>query len=386
MRFLKIFQITTGILFLGMLAGCGAKKVPMAPPELEVSVVTVSSKNIPITSELPGRLNALRIAQVRARATGILLKRLFEEGSEVKEGQVLFEIDPAPLKAVDDSARASLARAEATLSDAKAKSDRYKKLLSLNAVSKQDYDDALAAALQANADVETAQANLETADLNLGYASVTAPISGKIGEALVTEGALVSQTDATELAVIQQIDPIYFDFTESSTDILKLRSSFDHGQFQKVSNDEARVTLVLEDGTPYQYPGRLLFRDITVDESTGMVTLRAIFPNPQHILLPGMFSRVEFEQALDQNAVTMLQQAVSLGANGSASVMIVEADNKVEQRKIKLGEAIGDQWTVTDGLHAGDTVIVEGLQKVKPGMKVKTVAFSQTDGDAAGNP
>ena len=357
--------------------GCTKKQGILQPPTPEVGVVTVSAQSLPVTTELPGRIDAVRVAQVRARATGILLKRLFTEGSEVKEGDVLFQIDPAPLKAAYDSAQASLAKAQAVLTQAQAKADRYKALVAINAVSKQDYDDALAASLQAKADVESAKAAVETAFLNLGYASVTAPITGKIGEAMVTEGALVSQSDATQLAMIQQLDPIYFDFTQSSTDVLKLKQSFDSGQLQKVAPDEAKVTLLLDDGTTYQYPGKLLFSDITVDPSTGMITLRAEFPNTDHILLPGMFARVQLEQAVDQDAISVPQRAVTLGGNGSATVMIVTPDNKVEARTIKLGSAIEDKWTVTDGLKAGDTVIVEGLQKIKPGTAVKTIPFGQ---------
>jgi membrane fusion protein, multidrug efflux system len=360
--------------------GCTKKQGILQPPAPEVGVVTVNSQTVPVTTELPGRIDAVRVAEVRARATGILLKRSFVEGSEVKQGDVLFQIDPAPLQADYDSAKASLAKAQATLVDAQVKTDRYKALVAINAVSKQDYDDASAAALQAKADVEAAKAAVETAFLNLGYATVTAPISGKIGEAKVTEGALVSQSDATQLAVVQQLDPIYFDFTESSTDVLKLRQSFDKGLLQKVAPDEAKVTLLLDDGTAYQYPGKLLFADITVDPSTGMITLRSEFPNPDHILLPGMFARVQLEEAIDQNAVTVLQRAAALNGNGTATVMVVTADSKVEARTVKLGDALDDKWIVTDGLHAGDTVIVEGLQKIKPGAVVKTVPF-QPEGD-----
>jgi len=374
--------IMGGFLTAALLAaGCGQKQAapPVMPPP-EVGVVTVSSENLPVTTELPGRIDAVRVAQVRARATGILLKRLFTEGAEVKEGDVLFEIDPAPLKANEDSARANLAKAQALLTQTEAKRDRYKALVVLNAVSKQDYDDALAAAAQAKADVESSQAALETASLNLSYASVVAPISGKIGEAKVTEGALVSQAEATQLAVIQQLDPVYFDFSQSSTDVLKLRALFDKGQLQKVASDEAKVTLLLDDGTTYQYPGKLLFSDITVDPTTGMITLRAQFPNPDHLLLPGMFARVQLEQAVVQNAISIPQRAVTLGGNGPATVMVVTADNKVEARMVRLGQAIEDQWTVTDGLKAGETLIVEGLQKIRPGMAVKPVAFTPDDG------
>jgi membrane fusion protein, multidrug efflux system len=367
------------IFFILLFAGCQSRQAPPPPPTPEVGVVTVSAEIMPVTTELPGRIDAERVAEVRARATGILLKRLFTEGSEVNEGDVLFQIDPAPLQADLDSAKASLAKAHASLTQTQAKADRYKELVVINAVSKQDYDDAYAAALQARADVEAAQAAVETASLNLGYATVTAPISGKIGEAKVTEGALVSQTDATQLAVIQQLDPIYFDFTESSTDLLKLRESFDRGQLQKVAPDEAKVTLLLEDGTTYKSPGKLLFSDITVDPSTGMITLRSEFPNPDHVLLPGMFARVQLEQAIDPNEVTVLQRAAALNGNGTATVMVVGADNTVSSRTIKIGDAIDDKWVVTDGLKAGETVIVDGLQKIKPGITVKTVPFSESD-------
>jgi len=376
---MRFFKASILLLLFGVLSGCGTKQnAPLQPPASEVGVVTVNSQNLPITTELPGRIDAVRVAQVRARATGILLKRLFTEGSQVNEGDVLFQIDPAPLQANLDSAKASLAKAQAVLAQTLAKADRYKQLVAINAVSKQDYEDASAAQLQAKADVESAQAAVETASLNLGYTSVTAPISGKIGEAKVTEGALVSQTDATQMAVIQQLDPIYFDFTQSSTDVLRLRHSFDEGKLQKVAPDEAKLTLILEDGTSYQYPGKLLFSDITVDPSTGMITLRAQFPNPGRILLPGMFARAQLEQAVNQNAISVPQRAVALGANGVATVMVVTPDKKVEARTIKLGDALEDQWIVTEGLKAGETVIVEGLQKVKPGATVKTVPFKET--------
>jgi len=377
----KTLKVSILFLLVGVLAGCSPKQsAPMAPPTPEVGVVTITSATVPVTTELPGRLDAVRTAQVRARATGILLKELYKEGSDVKEGDVLFQIDPAPLKADLDSAQANLDKARANLDSTQARADRYKALVAINAVSKQDNDDAKAAALQAKADVEAAQAAVETASLNFGYATVTAPISGRIGQAQVTEGALVSQTEANQLALIQQLDPIYFDFTQSSTDVLRMRSAFDHGQLQKVATDAAKVTLLLDDGTTYQLPGKLLFADITVDPTTGMITLRAEFPNPDHILLPGMFARVQLEQAVDQDAISVPQRAVALSGDGTATVMVVKADNTVEARTIKLGIAIDNNWIVTDGLKAGDMVILEGLQKIKPGMTVKPVPFN-ADGD-----
>ena len=372
------FPVWSGLTIITLiLVGCGKQQaaMPVMPPP-EVSVVTIVAQNLPVTTEFPGRLDAVRTAQVRARATGILLKQLYKEGSDVNEGDLLFQIDSAPLKATLDSAQANLDKAKANLASTQARADRYKALVAINAVSKQDYDDANAVALQAKAEIEAAQAAVETATLNLGYASVTAPISGRIGEAKVTEGALVSQIEATQMAVIQQMDPIYFDFTQSSADVLKLKSALDKGEFQKIAPDEAKATLILEDGSAYQEPGKLLFSDITVDPTTGMITLRAQFPNPDHTLLPGMFARVQLEQAMDQDAISVPQRAVALGANGLATVMVVTVDNKVEVRTLKLGQAIGDKWIVTDGLKAGDSVIVEGLQKIKPGMIVKAVPFN----------
>jgi len=374
----NIIKSSLFVLFaLGVFSGCGQKQAaaPMQMPPPEVGVITVSAHTVPITSELPGRIDPERIADVRARVTGIVLKRLFTEGADVQANDQLFQIDPAPFQAALDSANASLAHAQAELKEAHSKAERYKALVAINAVSKQDDDDASATALQAIADVEAGKASVETAQLNLGYAAVTAPISGKIGVAKVTEGALVNQADATEMATIQQMDPIYFDFTESSSDLLHLKSLFDKGNLVKLSDDEAKVTLVLEDGSTYKLPGKLLFRDVTVDPSTGMVSLRSEFPNPDHTLLPGMFARVQFEQAVKENAINVLQRAVALKGDGTATIMVVGADNIVNPRTVTLGDASGDEWVITDGLKAGETVVVDGLQKVKPGAAVKPVPF-----------
>ncbi len=358
------------------LVGCDKKQPPMQMPPPEVGVIAVARQNVPITTELPGRIDPWRVAQVRARATGILLKRTFVEGSEVKAGDVLFEIDAAPLEASHNSTKANLLRAQAGLKQIQSRIDRYKSLVEINAISKQDYDDAQATLLQAQADVTAHKAAVEASSLNLGYTKVTAPISGKIGKALVTEGALVSQAEATQLAVIQQLDPVYFDFTQSSIEVLKLKSAFDQGHLQKVAEGEAKVTLILEDGTKYPHEGKLLFSDTTVDPTTGMVTLRAEFPNPDYWLLPGMFARVQLSQAVDKDAITVLQRAVALGANGAATVMVVGVGNKIEARTIKLGRAVEDKWIVLEGLKAGETIVVEGLQKIRPGAEVKTVPFT----------
>lgn len=367
-----------------MMMGCGKKQeapAPMSMPPAEVGVVIVNAQTLAVTSEFPGRLDAVRTAQVRARATGILLKQLFIEGADVKAGDKLFQIDAAPLEAQLNSTKAILAKAEAALAQVESRALRYKELVAINAVSRQEYDDAESAVLLAKAEIETAKAALESTSLNLGYATVEAPIDGRIGEAKVTEGALVSQNEATQLAVIQQLDPIYFDFTQSTTEMLRLRRLLDSGKLQSMAQDEAKVTLLLEDGTTYQYPGKLLFSGVTVNPATGMITLRSEFPNPEHLLLPGMFARVQLEEAINNDAITVPQRAVALGANGTATVMVVGADNKVEARQIKLSSAYQDSWIVNEGLKVGERVIVDGLQKIRPGAEVTTVPFVATNGN-----
>ena len=345
-----------------------------AMPPTEVSVVTVTPEAVTLTPELPGRVNAVREAEVRARATGILLKRLFEEGAEVTTDQVLFEIDPAPLQASYDSAKASLAKAEANREQAQAKAKRNEVLIKVNGVSQQAYEDARSSALQSEADVLAAKAALETAALNLGYTKVTAPISGRIGKALITEGALASASEATKMAVIRQLDPIYVDFTQSSAELLKLRRSLELEKLQDVAKKEVKIMLVLEDGTTYAQTGRLVFQDVSVDENTGSVLLRAGFPNPEKLLLPGMYVRTRLE-VVQPDAITVLQRAVSRAASGQASVWVVNAQNVVEQRAIQTGSISGDKWIVSSGLNAGDRVVVEGLQKVRAGATVKVVPF-----------
>jgi membrane fusion protein (multidrug efflux system) len=367
------------------LAGCGKPPAAFTPPPPQVSVVTVATESLPVTTELPGRIDAIRTAEVRARVAGILLKEVYTEGSDVKAGDVLFQIDPAPLQASYDSAKAAVAKAEANVKQAQAQADRDKVLVGIHAVSQSDYDTAVSAAAQGNADILTAKANLETASLNLGYATVTAPISGRIGKALATEGALVGQSEVTQLALIQQLDPIYFDFTQSSVDILRLRKQLADGQFKSLEPGTAKVTLILEDGSAYPLAGKLLFSDITVDPTTGMVTLRAEFPNPDALLLPGMFARGELEQAVNSSAIAVPMQAVQHGMDGGATVFVVTPDNKAEVRPIKANTTLGnDKWVVTDGLKAGERVIVEGLQKVQPGATVNPVPFdSSTNAPAA---
>jgi membrane fusion protein, multidrug efflux system len=360
-----------------LLAGCGGgdAKAPAAPPPAEVGVVTVTQGDVGLVTELPGRLEASRVAQVRARAAGILQKRLFREGSDVKAGQSLFIIDSAPYAAQVASAKASQSRAEANAAQATALAERYKPLVEANAVSKQEYANAVAAQKQAEADIAVAKANVQTAGINLGYADVTAPISGRIGRALVTEGALVGQGESTQLAVIQQINPVYVNFTQSAGEVMKLRAAMDSGQFKRASGAEgASVRVVLEDGTEYAKSGRLLFSDLTVDATTGQITLRAEVPNPTGELLPGLYVRVRLEQAQATNAITLPQQAVTRSSQGD-SVMVVSADGKVSPRPVKIGSAKGNQWVVLDGLKTGEQVMVEGFQKLRPGAPVKPVPW-----------
>ncbi|AMP13164.1 acriflavine resistance protein A [Collimonas pratensis] len=368
---------------MSAVAACGKKPDAQgAPPPAGVSIVTIAPERLALTTELPGRLEATRIAQIGARAAGIVLKRTFREGSDVKAGQTLYLIDPAPLRATYDSAQAALAKAEANLTTATLKAQRYKPLVDVNAVSKQDYDDTVAAQKQAAADVASAKAARETASLNLGYATVTSPISGRIGKALVTEGALVGQGEVTQLATVQQIDPIYVNLTQSSTDILKLQEAMRNGQLQNAGQGQAKVTLETEDGHAYPQSGKLLFSDLTVDPNTGSVTLRAEFPNPDHSLLPGMYVRAKLEQAVNASALTVPQQAVQRDLNG-ASVFLVGADNKVSVQPVKADTAQGDKWIVTEGLKAGDKVIVDGLQKVKPGAVVNPAPWQPAAAKAA---
>jgi len=366
--------VVSALLFLAavLIAGCGPK--PPAPRFVatpEVTVATLKAQTMPVTTELPGRLDPVRVAQVRARVDGIVLHQEFRQGSNVKAGDVLYRIDPAPYQAALDSAKASVAQTQANLTQAQLLAERYQPLVGINAVSKQNYDNAVAAAAQAKASVAGAQAAQETAQINLGYCTVTAPISGRIGPALVTEGALVSQAAATEMAVIQQMDPIYFDFTEAAAEAMKLRQEMEAGQLQSLASGEVKVTLTLPDGTVYPHPGKLLFSDITVDPTSGMITLRAEFPNPDNWLLPGMFAVGRLEQAVSPQAILVPQPAVTIGPNGAASVMLVTPADEAQSQPVEIGAAVGGDWLVKSGLKPGDRVIVEGLQKVRPGMKVK---------------
>ena len=356
-----------------LLAACGDEQAAQEAqmPSPTVSVETVQVQALAISSELSGRIQAPRVAEVRARVAGVVLKREYREGSDVKQGDVLFRIDPAPFQADYDSARATLAKAEATRYQARLQDQRYAELIAINAVSRQDRDNDRAAAMQADAEVAAARAAVERARLNLGYATVTAPISGRIGRALVTEGALVGQNESTALATIQQLDPIHADVTQSTREINALRRSLRAGELQQVGQDQARVTLIQDDGTPYPLPGKLLFSDIAVDQSTGQITLRSEFPNPDLDLLPGSFIRVRVEQAVQPKGISVPQQAILRDSAGQPRVLVVDGEQRIVERAVVLGAAQNNRWIVSDGLSPGERVVTEGLQHVKAGDQVQ---------------
>lgn len=365
------------------LAACGKEQSAPAdaPPPPEVGVVTVTRNAVPLTTELPGRVEASRVAQVRARVTGIVHKRLFREGSDVKAGQVLFQIDAAPYQAAVDSAKATLARAQADTMQATALATRFKPLREADAISEQDYINAQAAQAQAEADVAAARAALRTAQLDLGYATVTAPISGRIGRALVTEGALVSQVEATQLALIQQIDPVYVNATQAVADVERLRRSASvAGQ---AAADSTPVRIVLDDGSELPQGGRLLFSDLSVDPTSAQVTLRTEVANPHARLLPGMYVRTRLVQGQITGAMLLPQQAVTRGPDGD-TVLVIGEGGKPAPRPVKIGGAAGSQWIVLEGLQPGEQVVAEGFQKIRPGAPVKPVPF--TGGVGAAQP
>lgn len=354
--------------------GCvQAKQPPPSPTAPEVTVVTIHRQPVPVTTELPGRTSAYLVAQVRARVDGIVLRREFTEGADVKAGQRLYQIDPAPYRAALDSALAALQKAQANLAAMNAQAERYKILIGGNGVSKQEYDNAIAAQAQAAADVASSNAAVQTARINLGYTEVVSPITGRTGPSLVTQGAYVQASAATLLTTVQQIDPIYVDLTQTSVAGLQLRRDVANGQLKENGPDQAKVTLTLEDGTKYPAMGTLQFTDITVDPGTGSVTVRAVFPNPDHVLLPGMFVRASIEEGVNDNALLVPQQGVTHDPSGHATALVVGPDNKVELRIIQATRTLGDQWVVQGGLNEGERVIVAGVQKAQPGILVRAV-------------
>ena len=363
----KTFFLTAFAALAGTFAfsGCDKKEtavqVPAGPAEVAANIETLKYEERKIVRELPGRFDAVRLADVSARVTGILLERKFEEGATVEKDQVLFQIDPAPLQAARDAAAAQVEVAKANLNGAQITFKRYSELVKTGGVSRQNYDDAMIAVDTAKAALLAAEAQLKSAEINLGYASVTAPISGIIGAALVTEGGMVSGNALTKMAVIRQMDPINFDFTQSATALLELRKSIAAGTVQKIDEESVPVKLVFDDGSVYEHTGKLKFAEVAVDKSTGMYTLRAEFPNPDNLLLPGMFARAVLEEGVDKQAILVPQKAVSLGTAGKATIFTVDENNMVRPRAIQIGEMDGDFWTVKDGLKPGDRIAADGL-------------------------
>jgi len=380
-KFIRIKLIAiVGILVGGLtLTGCGEKqsggKFQTGTPE--VAVVTVQTEQVTLTTELPGRTSSYRVAEIRPQVSGIIQKRLLTEGANIKAGDILYQIDPAPFQAVLDNAHAALGRAEANLPAIQLRAERLRELLVDKAVSQQDYDDAAAALKQAEADIQYWKAMVETARINLGYTRIIAPISGRIGISNVTEGALVTAHQPVALATIQQLDPIYVDLPQSTAELLRLQRRLGEGRLKYEAKNQNKVKLILEDGTEYPSEGTLQFRDVTVEPSTGSVILRIIFHNSKGLLLPGMFVRAVVKEGVNKQALLIPQQAVSRDPKGNPVVLIVNAGGKVEQRMLTLDRAIGDKWIVSAGLTPGERVVVEGLQKVRPGLAVKVVPFNE---------
>jgi membrane fusion protein (multidrug efflux system) len=375
-------QFTLAGLLAAMLAltGCGRQSAGNAPPAAaggppEVGIMVVAPQPVELTMELPGRTAPRLIAEVRPQVGGIIQERLFTEGSDVKAGEILYRIDPAIYRAELASAKAALARAEANVAPVRLKAERYGELVKIDAVSQQDYDDADAALKQAEAEIESARAAVESARINLDYTGVKAPISGRIGRSSVTTGALVTASQTAPLATIQQLDSMYVDVTQSTAELLRLKRNLASGLLRDMGVEQTRVSLLLEDGTSYPQPGVLKFSEVTVDQGTGSVTLRAVFPNPQQLLLPGMFVRAVVTEGMNEQAILVPQRGVTRNPAGNAMVMVVGAEEKVEPRVIKVARTVGDNWLVSEGLAAGDRVILEGIQRARPGTVVKTVPF-----------
>ncbi len=367
-----------------ILSGCKNQvgdKADTAPPPPEVAFVTIKPQQLELTTTLPGRAWAFRVAEIRPQVSGIILKRHFEEGSDIKAGQLLYQIDPAPFQVALDSAKASLNRAQANLPSMRSRVERYKELLASNAVSRQDYDDAVAALDQVLADIEYWKTAVESARIKLDYTRVAAPIAGTIGRSNVTDGALVTAHQPLALATIQQMDPIYVDVTQSSAEFLRLKRSLETGELRKDKEISQKVHLFLEDGTSYSHEGTLQFADVSVDPSTGSFILRAVMPNPDHLLLPGMFVRAVIHEAMAPQAILVPQQGVNRTPKGDPVAMIVDENNTVAQRFLTIDRAVGDQWFVTSGLSAGDRVIVEGTQRIRPGATVRAVPFEPAPSD-----
>lgn len=357
------------IVCAALLTGCDGQENPQQHAQApQVSVHIVKSAPLAVTTELPGRTDAYRVAEVRPQVSGIILHRNFTEGSDVKAGESLYQIDPATYQAAYDNAKGELVKAQAAANIAHLTVKRYVPLVGTQYVSKQEYDQAVATAQQADASVVAAKAGVESARINLAYTKVTSPINGRIGKSSVTEGALVTNGQSTALATVQQLDPIYVDVTQSSSDFMRLKQ-----QTSLQKGDTSSVELLMENGQPYPLKGTLQFSDVTVDESTGSITLRALFPNPQHMLLPGMFVRARIDEGTQPDAILVPQQGVTRTPRGDATVLVVNDKNQVESRTVVAPQAIGDRWLITEGLKNGDRVIISGLQKVRPGVTVVAI-------------
>lgn len=373
--------LLAGALLTGVVvAGCqGEKKQqaasPASAPMPQVTAVTIQPQPIMLTTELTGRTSAYRVAEIRPQVNGLIQKRLFTEGADVKAGDILYQIDPATFAAALGNADAALGRSEANLPAIRSRVARYEELLAEKAVSQQDFDDAAAELKKAEADVQYWKASVETARINLAFTRITAPISGRIGRSNITEGAIVTAYQPVALATIQQLDPIYVDVPQSTTDLLRLKRRLKNGQISQSGSNQNKVVLMLEDGSAYSHEGTLQFRDVSVDQTTGSVILRVVFPNPNGFLLPGMFVRTVMKEGVNQQAMLIPQQAVSRDPKGNPVALIADADDKVQQRALVIDRAIGDQWLVASGLGPGDRVIVEGIQKVRPGVTVSVAAY-----------
>ncbi len=386
LRAVPAFSFCLAVIAATLTVACG--KGPSGPPQgpVEVGTVTVNLEKVVLATELPGRTSPFLVAEVRPQVNGLIRERTFEEGSNVKAGDLLYQIDAAPYKAAYDQAKAALAMAEANVPAARLRAERLKGLVEIRATGRQNYDDALAALQQAEASVEASQAAVESARINLSYTPIRAPIPGRTGKSTVTVGALVTAYQPVPLAVVQQLDPIYVDVTQSSADLLRLRQSLESGRLKRSGESWSRVKLLLEDGTPYPLAGKLKFRDVTVDPTTGSVSLRMVFPNPDNVLLPGMFVRAIVEEGVNEDAILAPQQGVTRDQKGLPYALVAGRDGKAEQRMLTLDRAIGDRWLVTKGLAAGDRVIVDGLQRIRPGADVAAVPFAAAPqaGTAAG--
>jgi len=369
------FGLGAAVLASVSLLGCD-KQPPPPPPPPEVGIITVQPQPVVLTTELPGRIAAYRIAEIRPQVSGLIEKRLFVEGSDVKAGDVLYEISSASFKAALDSALAALSRSEAHVPALQARVARFRDLVPEKAVSQQDLDDAMSALKQTEADVQSWKANVEAARINLAYTRMTSPISGRIGKSAVTDGAIVTAYQPLALAAVQQLDPIYVDVPQSTAELLRLKGRLANGRLTRRSTNHNSVQLILEDGTRYPLKGTLQFQDISVDASTGSVILRMVFPNPDGILLPGMFVRALVEEGANEKAIMVPQQSVMRSPKGDPLVLVVDSEGKAQQRILVTDRAIGDQWLVSSGLVPGECLIVEGLQRVRPGTPVKAATMS----------